>query len=107
MVVGALPSMLALEVDGMLLRISAYVMGTISISLAVQMLDGIVTDGVESRALSYRRDHVDIYIVSWGPVDDGKTFDEPGHVTQLALKDGALKVHEFKSSTQISVGIKF
>lgn len=56
------------------------------------MLDGLVTDGVESRALSHRRDYVDIYTVSWGPSDDGKTLDEPGTVTKKALKDGALKV---------------
>ena len=56
------------------------------------MLDGVVTDAVESRALSYRRDYVDIYTVSWGPSDDGETFDEPKDMTRKALKDGVQKV---------------
>ncbi len=37
------------------------------------MLDGIVNDAVEARALSLNPNHIDIYSASWGPEDDGKT----------------------------------
>ncbi len=39
----------------------------------VRMLDGIVNDAVEARALSLNPNHIDIYSASWGPEDDGKT----------------------------------
>ena len=42
------------------------------------MLDGIVNDAVEARALSLNPNHIDIYSASWGPEDDGKTVDGPG-----------------------------
>ena len=41
----------------------------------VRMLDGIVNDAVEARALSLNPNHIDIYSASWGPEDDGKTGD--------------------------------
>ena len=44
----------------------------------VRMLDGIVNDAVEARALSLNPNHIDIYSASWGPEDDGKTVDGPG-----------------------------
>lgn len=44
----------------------------------VRMLDGVVNDAVEARALGLNPDHIDIYSASWGPEDDGKTVDGPG-----------------------------
>lgn len=56
------------------------------------MLDGEVTDLVEARSLTHRRDYIDIYSSSWGPEDDGRTVDGPGNLTRRALKEGALYV---------------
>uniref|UniRef100_A0A8R1EMW6 Peptidase_S8 domain-containing protein n=1 Tax=Caenorhabditis japonica TaxID=281687 RepID=A0A8R1EMW6_CAEJA len=33
---------------------------------------------------------IDIYSVSWGPKDDGKTADKPANFTQEAIKNGVL-----------------
>lgn len=54
----------------------------------VRMLDGDVTDQVESRALGFRRDYIDIYSISWGPDDDGVTVDGPARLTQETLLKG-------------------
>ena len=37
----------------------------------VRMLDGMVNDAVEAKALSLNPNHIDIYSASWGPDDDG------------------------------------
>lgn len=58
------------------------------------MLDGDVTDAVEARSLSVRPHHVDIYLASWGPEDDGATLGGPGPLTQLALQNGAKTVRK-------------
>ncbi|XP_061555258.1 proprotein convertase subtilisin/kexin type 5-like [Phycodurus eques] len=57
----------------------------------VRMLDvpnGEVTDTAEAQALSFKPQHVDIYLASWGPDDDGATVDGPGPLTRLALQNG-------------------
>ena len=38
---------------------------------------------------SYR---VDIFTASWGPSDDGKTVEAPGHLATKALKNGVATV---------------
>ena len=48
----------------------------------VRMLDGVVNDAVEARAIGLNPNHIDIYSASWGPEDDGKTVDGPGTVNQ-------------------------
>lgn len=57
----------------------------------IRMLDGDVTDAVEARSLSLNSQHIDIYSVSWGPDDDGKTVDGPGELATRAFKDGIEK----------------
>nr|XP_040569579.1 furin-like [Lepeophtheirus salmonis] len=57
----------------------------------VRMLDGVVNDAVEARALSLRPNHIHIYSASWGPEDDGKTVDGPGRLTKEAFISGILK----------------
>lgn len=54
----------------------------------VRMLDGMVNDAVEARALSLNPDHIDIYSASWGPEDDGKTVDGPGPLAKKAFING-------------------
>lgn len=54
----------------------------------VRMLDGVVNDAVEARALSLNPNHIDIYSASWGPEDDGKTVDGPGPLAKKAFING-------------------
>eukprot|EP00095_Tigriopus_kingsejongensis_P012571 snap_masked-scaffold298_size217389-processed-gene-0.1 protein:Tk12571 transcript:snap_masked-scaffold298_size217389-processed-gene-0.1-mRNA-1 annotation:"endoprotease furin" len=54
----------------------------------VRMLDGLVNDAVEARALSLNPNHIDIYSASWGPEDDGKTVDGPGPLAKKAFING-------------------
>ena len=56
---------------------------------AIRMLDGKATDLIEADALSFHRDHIDIYSCSWGPKDNGRTFGRPGPLGRLALAQGA------------------
>jgi len=39
----------------------------------------------QARALSYNRQHIDIYSASWGPDDNGKTVDGPGKMASMVL----------------------
>ncbi len=56
------------------------------------MLDGDVTDLIESSSLMHKRDYIDIYSASWGPEDDGLTVDGPGNLTKKALEEGVKHV---------------
>ena len=56
----------------------------------IRMLDGKATDGLEANALSFNRNHIDIYSCSWGPKDNGETFGRPGKLGRIALHQGAL-----------------
>ncbi len=58
----------------------------------VRMLDGPVSDRVEAASLSLNQDHIDIYSVSWGPEDDGRTFDGPGPLAKKAFLKGITQV---------------
>ena len=52
------------------------------------MLDGVVNDAVEARAISLNPNHIDIYSASWGPEDDGRTVDGPGPLARKAFLNG-------------------
>lgn len=58
----------------------------------IRMLDGDVTDAIESQALGFtpkdKSIQIDIYSASWGPDDDGKTVDGPGLLTKGVLETG-------------------
>jgi hypothetical protein len=62
------------------------------------MLDGAVTDAIEASALSYNRDHIDIYSASWGPDDNGIVVDGPGPLARKAFKDGVAEGRDGKGS---------
>ncbi|CAG0912487.1 unnamed protein product [Notodromas monacha] len=64
----------------------------------VRMLDGLVTDAVEAKSLRLNQDHIDIYSVSWGPDDDGKTVDGPGPLATKAFIDGVTQGRKGKGS---------
>lgn len=41
----------------------------------IRILDGNIMDVLEAKALSFNRDHIDVYSASWGPDDNGQTID--------------------------------
>ncbi|CAH1799660.1 unnamed protein product [Owenia fusiformis] len=55
----------------------------------VRILDGPVTDLLESNALLFKNQHIDIYSASWGPSDDGTHMEAPHHYTAAALEKGS------------------
>ena len=64
----------------------------------VRVLDGPITDALEAKALSFNRNHIDIYSASWGPDDDGKTVDGPGSFASRALREGVEQGRNGKGS---------
>lgn len=54
----------------------------------IRMLDGYITDRLESDTLSFRNDHIHIYSGSWGPEDNGKLYEGPGVLAQSAFQNG-------------------
>ncbi|TRY67501.1 hypothetical protein TCAL_03758 [Tigriopus californicus] len=57
----------------------------------IRMLDGKINDQIEGLSLQHAYDKVDIFTASWGPSDDGKTVEAPGHLAQAALYKGVTK----------------
>ena len=49
-----------------------------------------ITDATEATSLSHNPNHIDIYVVPWGPNDDGVTVDGPGPLAKKAIEDGIL-----------------
>jgi hypothetical protein len=43
---------------------------------------------MESKALSFKSQRIDIYNAGWGPDDNGATVDGPGPLARQALEDG-------------------
>ncbi|CAH8440725.1 unnamed protein product [Dicrocoelium dendriticum] len=54
----------------------------------IRMLDGYITDRLESDTLSFRNDYIQIYSGSWGPEDNGKLYEGPGVLAQSAFQHG-------------------
>lgn len=69
----------------------------------VRMLDGDVTDAMESRSLGYNLQHIDVYSASWGPEDDGRTVDGPGKLARIAFRNGILKVAPLNPSFKMNI----
>ncbi len=51
--------------------------------LGIRVLDGLITDELESKAYHVGFDRNDIYSCSWGPTDDGKTIEGPHEMTEV------------------------
>ena len=64
----------------------------------IRMLDGEITDAVESASLSFNPQHVDVYSASWGPDDNGQVVDGPGPLARKAFIDGAKNGRQGKGS---------
>ncbi len=56
------------------------------------MLDGPITDAMEMESITHAINYVDIYSASWGPTDDGRTLEQPGHFCADGLHRGATEV---------------
>ena len=63
------------------------------------MADNILTDSRSIRQVKVLTtfSRVDIFTASWGPTDDGKTVEGPGHMALEAIKKGIEKVLCFRS----------
>jgi len=61
--------------------------------VGVRMLDGVVTDSLEAKALSFNLDHIDIFSASWGPSDDGTSLERPGRLASAAFEKGIREVN--------------
>jgi len=70
----------------------------------IRMLQGAITDWKEAKSLGFRRDHIDIYQISWGPDDDGRTFDGPGPLTKFVLEEGTQRGRNGRGSVFILAG---
>eukprot|EP01112_Ceratiomyxa_fruticulosa_P016000 TRINITY_DN47_c0_g1_i1.p1 TRINITY_DN47_c0_g1~~TRINITY_DN47_c0_g1_i1.p1 ORF type:complete len:814 (-),score=144.84 TRINITY_DN47_c0_g1_i1:40-2481(-) len=55
---------------------------------AIRLIAGRVSDFLQSQALSYKRDLIDIYSCSWGPKDDGLRKEGPGPLLMQAIETG-------------------
>ena len=70
----------------------------------VRMLDGVVTDSLEAKALSFNLGHIDVFSASWGPSDDGTTLERPGRLASAAFEKGIREVNSLSLlSTNASV----
>ncbi|XP_066931193.1 furin-like [Clytia hemisphaerica] len=54
----------------------------------IRMFDGPYVDSIEAASFSFKPQHIDIYSVSWGPDDNGRTVDGPRHLATKAIKNG-------------------
>ncbi|EYC34300.1 hypothetical protein Y032_0001g346 [Ancylostoma ceylanicum] len=50
----------------------------------------LLNDAIEGDSLAYKSDRIDIYSVSWGPRDDGRSAEKPGSLAQKALEYGTM-----------------
>ena len=53
---------------------------------AVRLVSRATTDAEEAQGISYGAPEVDVYSASWGPVDDGRRLEGPGHLALEALE---------------------
>uniref|UniRef100_A0A1I8ILJ4 P/Homo B domain-containing protein n=1 Tax=Macrostomum lignano TaxID=282301 RepID=A0A1I8ILJ4_9PLAT len=61
------------------------------VSAAIRMLDGEITDTVETLSVGHQPQHIHVYSSSWGPSDDGATLEGPGRLTQMAFSLGVAR----------------
>lgn len=54
---------------------------------AIRILDGVLTDIVEARAILYAMEKTDIKTMSWGPLDNGEKMEKPPHFLNQALDE--------------------
>ncbi|ROT81087.1 Furin-like protease 1, isoforms 1/1-X/2 [Penaeus vannamei] len=52
-------------------------------------------------ALSYERDHVDVYLAAWGPVDTGAVMEGPGGLADRAMRESIVLGRKGRGSIYI------
>lgn len=52
------------------------------------MFDEPFSDAIEAASFSFKSDYIQIYSVSWGPNDNGRTVDGPRNLATEAIKQG-------------------
>ncbi|RWS28899.1 furin-like protease 2, partial [Leptotrombidium deliense] len=57
----------------------------------ITLLDTLLTDTREAKALSFNNQYIHIYSASWGPSDNGKALGGPGLLAQKAFFNGVTK----------------
>eukprot|EP00124_Ichthyophonus_hoferi_P002891 Ihof_evm5s220 gene=Ihof_evmTU5s220 len=67
----------------------------------IRMIDTLVTDIVEARALGFNPNYIDIYSSSWGPDDDGKSLEGPGPLLQAVMDRGIASGRKGKGSIYV------
>mmetsp|Transcript_23090 Transcript_23090/g.64854 ORF Transcript_23090/g.64854 Transcript_23090/m.64854 type:complete len:576 (+) Transcript_23090:64-1791(+) len=56
----------------------------------IRLISRKATDAKEAQALTYKPNKNVIYSNSWGPTDNGKTLEGPGHLTTSAMQETIL-----------------
>ena len=54
----------------------------------MRILSGPISDVDEAAALNYGYQNVSIYSCSWGPPDNGRSMEGPGHLIKKAVHNG-------------------
>eukprot|EP00123_Amoebidium_parasiticum_P015840 comp23169_c0_seq2/m.37514 comp23169_c0_seq2/g.37514 ORF comp23169_c0_seq2/g.37514 comp23169_c0_seq2/m.37514 type:complete len:570 (-) comp23169_c0_seq2:8-1717(-) len=70
----------------------------------IRIIDGDVTDTMESRALGHQQQLIDIYSSSWGPDDDGRTVEGPGPLARSAIMRGIREGRNGKGAIYVFAG---
>ena len=68
---------------------------------AIKTMDSFfsLTSSGEAMALIHELPHFDIYSVSWGPSDNGQTFEAPDEVVNAAFLTGVTEVTHLQTYT--------
>ena len=64
----------------------------------IRILSGAISDLDEAAALNFDYQNTSIYSCSWGPTDDGRTMEAPGHLIQRAFINGIENGRDGKGS---------
>ena len=66
--------------------------------IAIKTMDSSLslTSSGEAMALIHELPNVDIYSISWGPSDNGRTFEAPDEVVTAAFIKGVTEVSKLK-----------
>jgi len=70
----------------------------------IRILDGPVTRIMESKALGFNIDYVDIFSASWGPPDNGKSMDGPKGITAMVIEEAMQKGRNGRGTIYVWAG---
>lgn len=70
----------------------------------IRILDGPVTRIMESKALGFNLNYVDIFSASWGPPDNGKAMDGPKGITKMTIEEAMKRGRGGKGALYVWAG---